>query len=256
MRAVNLIPAEDRRGAGGAAGRSGGAAHGLVGFLAVLVVLAASYALVGRSVTHKRAEVARVEQQATTAEAQAQGLTSYTNFAQMREQRVQTVKSLAASRFDWSHAMHELSRVIPDNVWLTAVTGTVSPGVDVQGAATGTTGALRGAVAAPAIEMLGCSTDQSQVARLMTRLRLIDGVQRVALQSSEKLEQASGGGGSSSGGSADDSDCRHGNARWPQFGIVVFYDTPAAPAAAAPATGTTVPAAQTTTTTTTPGAAK
>ena len=39
MRAVNLIPADERRGAGGIAGRSGGVVYVLVGGLAVLVAL-------------------------------------------------------------------------------------------------------------------------------------------------------------------------------------------------------------------------
>ena len=43
MRAVNLIPTDQQRGAGGAAGKSGGGAYIFLGALALLVVLAAGY---------------------------------------------------------------------------------------------------------------------------------------------------------------------------------------------------------------------
>ena len=39
MRAVNLIPAEQRRGAGGLAGRTGGVVYVVLGMLVVLVAL-------------------------------------------------------------------------------------------------------------------------------------------------------------------------------------------------------------------------
>ncbi len=58
MRAVNLIPTDQQRGAGGAAGKSGGGAYILLGALALIVVLAASYVVTGKSVTDKKAKLA------------------------------------------------------------------------------------------------------------------------------------------------------------------------------------------------------
>lgn len=233
MRAVNLIPAEERRGAGGAAGRSGGAAHLLVGVLAVLTLLVGFYTLEKRSVADKRGQVVALENQAVTAESQAAELSSYVQFAGLRARRTATVSSLAASRFDWAHALRELARVIPPSTWLTSLQGTVAPGVAVKGGAAGATSGLRGAIAVPAVEIVGCTTDQTAVARMMTRMRLIDGVTRVSLQSSVKADAAVGGGGAS-GGSGD---CRGGVAKSPQFALVVFFDR------AAGAVPTTAPAA-------------
>lgn len=218
MRAVNLIPAEERRGAGGAAGRSGGAAYVLLGLLAVLVVVVSFYTLEKRSVGEKRSELATVERQAAAVEAQAAELASFVQFAGLRARRTQTVSSLAASRFDWSHALRELARVVPPNVSLTGLQGTVAPGVTLKASIAGQTSGLRSALAVPAVEIVGCTTDQTSVARMITRMRLIDGVTRVALQSSVKAD-ASGGRGGSSG-----DDCRQGNARFPQFALVIFFD--------------------------------
>ncbi len=212
MRAVNLIPAEERRGAGGAAGRSGGAVHVLLGLLAAIVLITGLTAMSKRSATEQRGRAASLEAQAVAAEAQATSLASYTQFAGLRAARSQTVTSLAASRFDWAHALKELARVIPSNVSLTGLQGTVAPGVSLKSSAGGSTGSLRAALPAPAIELSGCTGDQDSVARMLTRMRLVDGVSRVALQSSTK---ASAGTGTCTG---------RDPARSPAFALVVFFD--------------------------------
>ena len=60
-----------------------------------------------------------------------------------------TVTSLADSRFDWERVMRELALILPDDVWLTNLTGTVNPEVAVNG---GASVALRGSVPGPALE--------------------------------------------------------------------------------------------------------
>ena len=244
MRAVNLIPEDERRGAGGAAGRSGGAAHLLLGGLAILVILLAAYTLAGRSIGDRKAELVQVEQEAQAAETRAAQLQAYTTFASLRAKRVETVKSIASSRFDWSHAMHEIARVVPDNVWLTDLRGTVAPAVSLQGTG-GSAGSLRGALPNPAVELNGCTTSQDEVARMMTRMRLIDGVERVSLQESAKSDDSGGGGGA--GGS---SDCRYGSSKFPKFSLVVFFGQVAAVSPPATTGGSTTPASATGTATT------
>jgi Tfp pilus assembly protein PilN len=228
MRAVNLIPAAERRGAGGAAGRSGGGVYLILGALALIVVMAAAYTLAGKSVDDKRAQLAQVNGQAAAAESQAQHLTAYTKFASLRAKRVGTVKQLANGRFDWSHALHEVARVLPTNAWLTNLTGTTAPGSSTGGGSSG----LRGALPTPAIELSGCTTSQASVARIMARLRLIDGVQQVSLSDSSKT--ASSGGTSDSAGGGD---CTGGSSHFPKFDMVVFFNQPVA-APAGPTTQT------------------
>jgi hypothetical protein len=104
MRAVNLIPAEERRGAGGAAGRSGGAAYVLLGALVLLVALVSALSLSDREIGTKQAELAAVQAQAADLRTAAARLDGYEQFAALRERRVQTVASIAGSRFDWAHA--------------------------------------------------------------------------------------------------------------------------------------------------------
>lgn len=242
MRAVNLIPVEERRGGSGAAGKSGGAVYGVLAVLGLLVVLASGWAVANKSVKDNTAELARINTEVQAAEARAGELAPYTQFASLRAKRVETVRQLASSRFDWGHALREVARTIPDNAWLTSLNGTVAPGAGSGGGSGGGAGGLRSAMAAPAIEVVGCTTSQRSVAKVLAAMRQIDGVQRVALSSSEKVAGTSGAGGGGSSNSGGD--CRNGNTNFPQFELVVFFSAPNAPSAGASATpASTAPAA-------------
>jgi Tfp pilus assembly protein PilN len=234
MRAVNLIPADQQRGAGGAAGKSGGGVYVLLGALALLVVMAGVWTTINKSVKDKKAQLADVTQQAAAAEAKATSLASYTKFAAIRAKRVDTVKQLAASRFDWAHSLREVARVLPANAWITSMTATTSPSVSVTG---GATGALRAAISAPAIVLQGCTTSQASVSKVLARLRLADGVQRVSLEDSTKGGTAGGGG----------DDCRGGHAKFPIFNVDIWFDEPSTSVAANVNGGSTATASQTTT---------
>ena len=236
MRAVNLIPRDQRRGGGGGpGGRTGSAVYIVLGALGALVLATAVYTLTGNQVNSRKGEVATVSQEAATLEQQAAALKPYTQFASLSESRLQTVSSLADSRFNWERAMRDLARALPSDVWLTSLVGTVAPGVTLEGGGGGSTGSLRSAVQMPAIELVGCTESQSSVSRVMARLRTMRGVQRVSLASSEKAEGTAGGGG---GGST--ADCRNGSSHFPQFELVIFFDAPKS-MEAAPGQGATAP---------------
>lgn len=221
MKAVNLIPNDLRR-ASGTAGATGPAVYVLLGALTVAVILVAAWAVVGRSVKQTQADLDRVRVEASAAEQRAGQLKPYAQFRTTREKRVETVTSLSRSRFNWPFALREVSRVLPSDVWLTGVTGTVAPGVQLEDAAGGATTQLRNQLSSPALELTGCSTDQESVAKYLARLRSIQGLTRVTLAQSEKLDVASnsaGGGGETGGG-----DCRQGNARIPKFELIAFFE--------------------------------
>jgi Tfp pilus assembly protein PilN len=235
MKAVNLIPADQRR---GSRGGSGFGAYAALIVLAVVVAMSASYALANRSLTRQHSELASVQSQVQTAQSRAGELASYTGFSALRQKREDTVRSLAASRFDWSHALHEIARTIPSDAWLSSLRGTVAPGTAVDG---GSTDPLRASEPGPAIEMVGCTTSQAKVASLISSLRRVDGVQRVTLSSSERNDPAKGASGSAtaSGSSGEGADCRYGNAHYPQFSLTLFFDTPSASDGQTPAQGKT-----------------
>ena len=184
MKAVNLIPSEERRG-GAAGGRSGGPAYALLGGLAVLVLMAAAWTLTGKTVNDRRSQLASVSQQANAAETQANKLAAYSTFSDLRKKRAETVASIARSRFDWAHVMHEIARVIPSDAHLTSLAGSVSPSAPAPPGG-GTALQLRGSNPGPAIDVVGCIPGQSNVSLMLSRLRLIDGVEHVTLAESAK----------------------------------------------------------------------
>ena len=247
MKAVNLIPLEERRGPS-AGGRSGAGAYAVLGVLAVLVLMVAAWTLTGKSVNERKAQLAGVEQQASAAEAQASKLAAYSTFSDLRKKRAETVASIAKSRFDWAHVMHEIARVIPSDTHLTSLAGTVSPSAEAPTGA-GSALALRGSNTGPAIDIVGCANGQANVSRMMSRLRLIDGVTHVTLAESTKADQVNGGAAAASSGNSDD--CRYNDAI-ARFDVLILFNAP--PAAVAPTTGATAApgAAPVSTTTTTP----
>ena len=165
----------------------------------------------------------------TAAQAAATRLTNYVSFNKLAANRDATVRQIATQRFDWNAALSDLSKVVPANTSLQSLLGTVSPSATVNGAGGSTggsavgTGTLRSSITAPAFEMKGCTATQDDVARLMSRLRLINGVQRVTLADSVKQDGAAAGAAvaSASSGTAS-SGCP---ANWPTFDLVIFFQS-------------------------------
>ena len=206
MRAVNLIPADQRGGASVGAGRSQGAAYGLLGLLAGLAVMAVLYGLAHRQVANKTAEAAAISAQAQQEQSAVARLSPYASFVTAQEQRAQQVAQIVDSRFDWAHVFHEFGRVIPPSASVTSLDGSIVP---VSAATTTTSSsssasksaaASTGATSAtppgsiPTFAITGCAKSQAAVALLLERLHLMDGVSTVTLQSSTK----SGGAGAGS----------------------------------------------------------
>jgi Tfp pilus assembly protein PilN len=226
VRPVNLIPPEDRRGEQ-APLRTGPLPYVLLGALVALLLGVTAIVVTSNQISESKNEVARLEGEDAAAAAKAQQLASYTQFRTTSEQRVETVSSLADSRFDWERVMRELSLVLPHDVWLVGLTATAAPSVGVQGGGSGGS-SMRGAIPGPALELSGCARGQEAVAGFVTALKDVDGVTRVGVQSSELAEEGKAGGSESGGPSSAGDECRT-RKFIAKFEIVVAFD--AAPVA-------------------------
>lgn len=222
MRPVNLIPPEDRRGEH-APLRSGPLAYILLGSLVAVLVAVTALVLVGNQIEEREAQIAELTREDKAAQEKANRLAAYTEFRNLAEQRVETVSSLADSRFDWERVMRELALILPDDTWLTDLTASASAEAGVSGGGSG----LRGAVPGPALELSGCSTGQESVAGFVTALKDIEGVTRVAVQSSE-LPDTSSGEESGEGGGGTGGECRT-RQFIAKFEIVVAFDAAPVP---------------------------
>lgn len=233
MKAVNLIPTEQRRGGGSPS------TNALLGALALILVGVVAYVLTTNQISSRKDDLARAKQRNATVSGQLTTLKPYVDFASLKDSRSKTVHDLAASRFNWQRAMSDLSHVTTHQVWLTGMTATVAPGVALESGSTGATSTLRGALPNPAVELSGCAVSNKAVVAYMSRLRAIKGVVRVSLDSSEKPSDSTGSSSSSSstGGSSGAQGCGSSDST-PTFGAVVFFDQVAGAADASGATGT------------------
>lgn len=243
MRPVNLVPLEKRRG-DRAPSRTGALPYIVVAALALALVAVTYLTMTKNEINDRKAEVASLQAREAEATARADALRPYAEFAAMSQARDATVTSLAKSRFDWERVLRELALVIPDDVVLTEVTGTIDPSVQVQGSS-GMEG--RDSVAGPALALVGCGQSQRAVAGFLASLRDIDGVTRVGVASSERVQSSSD---SSLGSSGQSADCRTRDPM-PLFHVVVAFDAVPAPAVpgAAPVPGATPEATSATSTT-------
>lgn len=254
MRAVNLIPADQRSGSSVGAGRSEGGAYAVLGLLAGIAVLALLYGMAHHQISSRRSEIASVTARAQQAQSAASQLAPYTSFISLREQRTQAVAQLVDSRFDWAHVFHEFGRVLPADVSISSLTGQIgvsatpaaaAPAAPAASATSASSAASASAPVAsvtppgsvPTFTLAGCASSQPGVARMLERLRLIDGVGTVTLQSSTK-----GAGGGTNGGCGE---------RAPVFSVQISFEalpsTTAAAAAAKTVANTSSPAAKPTT---------
>ena len=204
MRAVNLIPSE-QRGGGAIGARSGGAAFAVLGLLGGIAVLTLMYGLAHHSLSSRRSEASSLTARAAQVQAQAAQLAPYTSFVAIREQRLQAISTLIGSRFDWPAAMGELSRVLPSDVSLSSLQGTIGTttgstlsSLNAKGSSSSTTTASVSSAtppgAVPTFTLAGCAASQVVVAQTLVRLRLISGVGNVTLQSSTKTGSSGSGG--------------------------------------------------------------
>lgn len=250
VKAVNLIPSEQRAFAKPSAGKRSNipaqetpvGAYAILGFLAMCIAAAALYVTTSNSIAERESELAIIEQEATQVEQQATALQSFADFRQLADSREQTVTALAASRFPWSTTLDDISRALPSDVFISSFDGTTAS------AASGSS--LRGAIQAPSIELIGCTDDQSSVARLMSSLREVRGVTRVSLAKSEAVDTISTAAAPAPVTAADGSQpavttepCPAGSP--PAFDVIVFFERAALSPNASPnpllPTGTTGP---------------
>jgi Tfp pilus assembly protein PilN len=237
VRPVNLIPAEERRGDRGPL-RAGPVSYVVVGVLAVIFIGMVASAWTGKSISNKESDKVKLEAELAEATAKSAALSEFQQFREIHDTRTATVSSLAQSRFDWERVMKELSLVIPSNVWLVNLTGSVSNEVQLND---GAEIAIRDSIAGPALELIGCATGQEGVAGFIAALEDIDGVTRVGVESSMNRGDDSGSDESAAGTEQSDSDdCRTETFIY-QFKIVVAFDAVPAPPTATAAPG--VPAA-------------
>jgi len=247
MRPVNLIPPEERRGEHTPT-RTGPLAYVVVGVLAAGLLGVSAVVLTGNQISDRKAEIANLEAQQASLQQQSARLSSYTDFASLKQARVETVTQLSESRFDWERVLREIAIVIPNDMWLTDLTGQVGSGDGTtsspapSSSSSSGTGVSQSSIAAPSLHMSGCAASHDAVARFAASLKDVDGLTRVVIDSSGRPGAGTSGTAAPAPSGTGTTGCAEGG-----FGVT-FEITAAFDDAAAATTETTAPAPPGTTT--------
>jgi Tfp pilus assembly protein PilN len=243
MRPVNLLPQKHRPHK--PTGSRAGSSYAVLGVLALFLLAAVTYVLESNKITRADSDIATAQQKTAAAKARSQQLGPFANFAQIKEQRVASVRQLAEGRFDWERTVRELAHVLPDGVWLRDFDASVA-GDGSTGGSSAPSGGAASAAAGPSIKLHGCAYKQPRVAVLLVRLREMQGVKDVKLTDSTRTEDPDAdrraGAAAATGDSApqrtDGCGVHNGRGNY-EFNAVVEFNPPAPAAGGAPDAGKT-----------------
>ena len=190
MKPVNLLP-ERAAPAPRPSGHGSGSAYVVVGLLGVLLVMAVAYVLTANKVNRTRTTSRRGAAGGRRAEAEVAALGAFGDFAPVRRAALASVDELARRRASTGSASCASSRTMLP----------AAPGCDHRGLRHGRSrrrgrrgrgrGHRRGRrPAGPAATLAGCTRSQSEVAKLMVRLRQMHRVTDVELNESDPRGRA------------------------------------------------------------------
>jgi hypothetical protein len=137
------------------------------------------------------------------------------------------VASLAQSRFDWERVLRELAIVIPQDVWLTNLTASVSATATSSGSTSSAGGSGDAASAenieGPSLHIEGCAAGHEAVARFLAALQDVDGVTRVSVLNSDLPDPSGGAGGTAATSGGEGAGCSSRDFV-SQFQVVAAFD--------------------------------
>jgi len=243
MKRMNLLPPELRPREGARRGSS----YLVVGALFASVLAMLVYGIVIGGVRSDETELASLKDETAQANARADALRPYGDFADMKEQRERSVRAVADTRFDYEQLTRELARVLPEGVWVGHLD--VAPAPPEQAAVDAGADPVDPTLAPPpAMTVSGCAPSQEVVADTLDNLRALTGATNVALGSSSHTD--SNGSTSSSKGphlvsSGANGGCGEEGRPRIAFDATVTLTAPVAEALAQPTTTTTTTTAGT-----------
>jgi len=188
MRAVNLLPRQQVQQK--SEGRNPAVLVAAIGGAAVLLALVGGALLATRSVDRQRQALAsaRAELAATPAHHLSPSTQAFRQAVlSQREERSLALASAIGKRVAWDRILRRFALVLPNDVWLTSLTGNVP----LDSATPVTPTAPSALPAAPtALSIEGYTYSQASVARLLARLQVLPDLKNVQLTNSETSQLA------------------------------------------------------------------
>jgi hypothetical protein len=206
MRAMNLLPVEERGGArpvGGGSTSNLTAVHGIAGVGAVVVIgMVGLWAVTKHDTASAREAESAAIAQSAAAQAQVNRLQPVVAFDTRRQTREAAVLTLASGRTDWAMVLRATAGSLPSNVSITTLKLAAADATAAAGGATAT-GATAGLAGTGTVTLQVCADTQPRVATALRRFRALPQVEDVALSQSAR----SAAGGASTGGAGGAGTC-------------------------------------------------
>lgn len=179
MKRMNLLPPDLRPRDGSRRGSS----YVVVAALAAAVLAMLGYGLVISGVRSEENELVSLKDEAQKARARADALSPYGEFADMKDARERSVRTVADTRFNYERLTRELTQILPQGVWVSHLdVAPAPPSAEAVQAGTDTPDGTQ--PTPPAMKVSGCAPSQDVVADTLDRLRALTGATDVALGSS------------------------------------------------------------------------
>jgi Tfp pilus assembly protein PilN len=194
MKRLNLLPAELRP-------RGGNVRHStyaVLGGLLAATLAMTLYWFVQSGANATANEIEGLQKETTAAKEDAASLGPYAEFSAMKDARERSVRVVAQTRFDYERLTRELTRILPEHVWITGLDVGPTELNPEEGADSVAPPASAGALT---VSLSGCAPNQPTVADTLDRLTALTGATGVDLGASgdgSVTGRSSGSGGSES----------------------------------------------------------
>jgi Tfp pilus assembly protein PilN len=191
VRAVNLLPRDDRR-RGGPSIPTPIAVTAIGGFTLVAAVVGLLFVSAHGTVKSRRLELAQKQQELAAIPVPAQSQVQQQDaLVADKQARVTALNAALSRRIAWDRVLREFALVLPDDVWLqdlsaSAPTLAAAGPTDAAAASSSSGAPALGGQLGFTIE--GYTYSHDAVARLLTRLSVIPDLQQVQLVSSEQAK--------------------------------------------------------------------
>jgi Tfp pilus assembly protein PilN len=184
MRAVNLLPREDTSRKASENSRNVVAIVAGAGGLLVVIVLVVAAAIASSHVKDARADLARARAELAKTPAHASTSLAQNRLLSARERRTLALASTLSRRVAWDRILRRLALVLPDDVWLTDLTGDTPTSPNDTSSTASTATASTPETTPTGLTLEGYSYSHAAVARLLARLGVVPDLKNVQLQTS------------------------------------------------------------------------
>src|SRR2546430_13911329 len=189
MRAINLLPRDEKRRAGPTL-PTPVAVTALVSLTVVTVLLCGLFLSAHGNVSARQLELTQKDAELAAIPVPAQSqLQQQDALVADKQARVTALNSALSRRIAWDRLLREFALVLPDDVWLLSLSAQAPSSATATAApTTSSTSSIPALGGQLGFSIEGCTYSHDAVARLLTRLAVVPDLQQVQLVTSEQTE--------------------------------------------------------------------